>query len=127
MVAPKQPAKPQKSAETKRLERIILDAEADFTAGMQAYQAANPANGGWTTERKRAVKQAHQSFIAVRGKLSSGGNADLYDLVEQYGKRPDHNKAVLRSAREMAQHNQKLLFTAGAQNLRRISALPPPR
>ena len=110
---PKPPAKPAKSAETKRLENIILDAESDFTAGMGYYQAANPANGGWTAERKRAVKQAHEAFKSVRSKLSSGGNADLYDLVEKYGRQSDHNPAVLRSAREMKSYNQKLIGTAG--------------
>lgn len=103
---------PTKNPETARLEQQILDAESAFQSALTHYQAANPANGGWTPERQRAVKQAHQGFSKVRDSLTSGSNGDLYNQIERYGQQPDHNPAVLRRAREMAQHNQRLLTNA---------------
>ncbi|TVR45292.1 MAG: hypothetical protein EA402_04615 [Planctomycetota bacterium] len=104
---------PSRSPETRRMEAQILAAEQEFQKALRHYEAANPAHAGWTPERREHVRQAHQGFSRVRDQLSSGGpRADLYDLIETYGRQADHNPQVLARAREMAGHNQRLLTQA---------------
>lgn len=98
------PAAPQKSSQTLKLEADIAEAKTLFRGGISAYEAADPANGGWTPERKNNVKQAASSFKKVSN--------ILFATLDKYENLSDHDKRILADARKMQSLNQKLLFNA---------------
>ncbi len=95
---------PPRSAETKRYEDRILAARGVFEDGVESYRKANPAEGGWTEEKKRSVQHARNQFAKVREMLA--------DAVPAYEARPDHDRAIAQRARELQRLDQQLFYNA---------------
>jgi hypothetical protein len=95
------PAAAQKSPESTQLETAIRHAHETFAEGMVFYNKGNPANGGWSDEKRQNILAAQRSFIQVRTQLE--------ETIPKYKAKADHDPAILKDAEKELDLDLKLL------------------